>query len=46
MKNVSLQFVSFVIFTLMLAGCGTQVSRVDVKESHDLSGAWTIPIRV
>lgn len=40
MKNVSLQFVSFVIFTLMLAGCGTQVSRVDVKESHDLSGAW------
>ena len=40
MKNVSLQFVSFVIFTLMLAGCGTQVSRVDVEESHDLSGAW------
>lgn len=40
MKNVSLQFVSFVMFTLMLAGCGTQVSRVDVKESHDLSGAW------
>ncbi|MCG6886925.1 MAG: penicillin-binding protein activator LpoB [Proteobacteria bacterium] len=25
---------------LLLAGCGTQVERVDVKEVHDLSGAW------
>ncbi|HID48224.1 MAG TPA: penicillin-binding protein activator LpoB [Chromatiales bacterium] len=30
--------ISFLL--LLLAGCGTQVERVDVKEVHDLSGAW------
>ena len=40
MKNISRQFVGLVLTALMFAGCGTQVSRVDVKESHDLSGAW------
>ncbi len=29
-----------VFFALLLAGCGTQVSRVDVNKSIDLSGAW------
>ena len=35
-------FVSLVLISLVLvlAGCGTQVSRVDIKEKHDLSGAW------
>lgn len=33
-------FISVIFFTALLAGCGTQVSRVDVKETHDLSGAW------
>jgi hypothetical protein len=28
------------LFLFLLAGCGTQVERVDVKEVHDLSGAW------
>lgn len=40
MKNISRQLVSLVLFTLVLTGCGTQVSRVDVKENLDLSGAW------
>lgn len=42
MKIISHRFVSFVLITLMIAiaGCGTQVKRVDVKEQHDLSGAW------
>ena len=33
-------FISVVFFTALLTGCGTQVSRVDVEETHDLSGAW------
>ncbi|GMR16101.1 MAG: hypothetical protein BMS9Abin31_0408 [Gammaproteobacteria bacterium] len=40
MKYVSNQFLGLVITVLMLTGCGTQVSRVDVKEGLDLSGAW------
>jgi len=40
MKNISRRFASFVFITLLIAGCGTQVSRVDVKARHDLSGAW------
>lgn len=40
MKNISRRFISVIFTTLILAGCGTQVSRVDVDEKHDLSGAW------
>lgn len=40
MRNISLQFLTLVLTSLLLGGCGTQVSRVDAKESHDLSGAW------
>lgn len=40
MKNMNRSFVSLILVALVLAGCGTQVSRVDVEEKHDLSGAW------
>ena len=40
MKNISRQFVGLVLLALMIAGCGTQVTRVDVNEQLDLSGAW------
>ncbi len=30
----------FAFLLLLLGGCGTQVTRVDVEETHDLSGAW------
>ncbi|MDH5570356.1 MAG: penicillin-binding protein activator LpoB [Gammaproteobacteria bacterium] len=34
------RFVYLIIMTMILAACGTQVSRVAVEETHDLSGAW------
>jgi uncharacterized protein (TIGR02722 family) len=34
-------FVSTLLVVLLgLSACGTQVERVDVEETHDLSGAW------
>lgn len=40
MKNISLQVIGLILISLLMAGCSTQVSRVDVNETHDLSGAW------
>jgi hypothetical protein len=31
---------TLVVLLLGLSACGTQVERVDVEETHDLSGAW------
>ncbi|MCW9024085.1 MAG: penicillin-binding protein activator LpoB [Gammaproteobacteria bacterium] len=39
MKNVS-RFISLVFISFLIAACGTQVKRVDVEETIDLSGAW------
>jgi len=33
-------FIPIVVLLLGLTACGTQVERVDVEETHDLSGAW------
>lgn len=38
--NKLFHFFSLVIITSLIAACGTKVSRVDVEETHDLSGAW------
>ena len=34
------QWLALSIFTLLLSGCSTQVTRVDPDETIDLSGAW------
>ncbi len=34
------QWLALSIFTLLLGGCSTQVTRVDPDETIDLSGAW------
>ena len=37
-RNTSITLLLFAL--LGLSACGTQVERVDVEETHDLSGAW------
>ena len=37
-RNLSITFLFVAL--LGLSACGTQVERVDVEETHDLSGAW------
>lgn len=37
-RNISITLLLFAL--LGLSACGTQVKRVDVEETHDLSGAW------
>jgi len=37
-KNIAMLFIGLLIFNL--SGCGTTVSRKDVSETIDLSGAW------
>jgi len=39
-KGLTHKFYLLLILSMLVASCGTQVERVDVKEEHDLSGAW------
>lgn len=40
MKKLSICLFLLLVFTLLIGGCGTKVSRIEPDEVKDLSGAW------
>lgn len=40
MRTYKLSFIALLSLILLLAGCGTKVTRIDVDDTRDLSGRW------